>query len=102
MKLPNKKKVNILGFKFELIFSDTMSDTELGRCDYTDQKIYISTKQGEDSLKDTLLHEIIHGITYLMGLKDEDTEESFVARISTGLRSVFNDNPWLILIVFSK
>ena len=71
----NKKEIIILGFKFKLIFSDKLSDEELGRCDCTYQKIFINPNQGEDSIRDTLLHEIIHAISYLMGLTDDDPEE---------------------------
>jgi len=77
-----------------------MSEKELGRCDFTNQKIFVSTNQGMDSLKDTLLHEIIHGVAYLMGLDDEDTEEAFVGRIATGLRLVIKDNAWLNSFIF--
>lgn len=79
-----------------------MSKKELGRCDFTNQKIYINVNQGADSIKDTLLHEILHGISYLMGLEDKDSEEAFVGRISTGLRMVIKDNLWLYNFIFIK
>tara|TARA_R100001163_G_scaffold22363_1_gene18936 strand:+ start:1482 stop:1793 length:312 start_codon:yes stop_codon:yes gene_type:complete len=102
MKLPKNKYILIMGFKFDLIFTDQMSKKELGRCDFTNQKIFVSTKQGNDSIRDTLLHEIIHGVAYLMGLDDEDTEEAFVGRIATGLRLVIKDNAWLNSFIFAN
>jgi hypothetical protein len=96
MKKIPKSKIKILGYDYKLILSKEIGSDELGRCDYTNQIIYLNAKQGEDSLKDSLLHEIIHAISYLMGLKDEDPEEDFVTRISTGLRSVLIQNRWLV------
>jgi hypothetical protein len=94
-KLPSSK-ISILGYKFKIILSKEIGNEELGRCDYTNQIIYLNSKQGEDSLKDCLLHEIIHAICYLMDLKDTDIEEDYVTRLATGLRSVFIQNKWFI------
>tara|TARA_R100000808_G_scaffold260_3_gene1571 strand:+ start:4849 stop:5160 length:312 start_codon:yes stop_codon:yes gene_type:complete len=98
-KLPTDN-VQVLGYDFKIIVSSEVSEEELGRCDYVRQVIYLNDKQGPDSIRDALLHEIIHAITYLMGLKDEDSEEDFVTRISTGLKLTLSQNTSLIDWIF--
>ena len=93
-KIP--KHVEIIGHKFTVILSAEISDDELGRCDYNQQKIFISKQQASDTMRDTLLHEIIHAVHWLMGLADNSTEEEFTARTATGLRSVMLQNPEVI------
>ena len=93
-KIP--KHVEIIGHKFTVILSTEISDEELGRCDYNNQKILISKNQASDTMRDTLLHEIIHAVHWLMGLADNSTEEEFTARTTTGLRSVMLQNPEVV------
>lgn len=93
-KIP--KHVEIIGHKFTVILSAEISDDELGRCDYNQQKIFISKHQASDTMRDTLLHEIIHAVHWLMGLADNSTEEEFTARTTTGLRSVMLQNPGVV------
>ena len=93
-KIP--KHVEIIGHKYSVVISTEMSEDELGRCDYNNQKILISNHQASDTIRDTLLHEIIHAIHWLMGLGDNSTEEEFTARTTTGLRSVMLQNPEVV------
>ncbi len=93
-KIP--KHVEIIGHKFTVILSAEISDDELGRCDYNQQKIFISKQQASDTMRDTLLHEIIHAVHWLMGLADNSTEEEFTARTATGFRSVMLQNPEVV------
>jgi hypothetical protein len=44
-------------------------------------------------MQDTFLHETFHAIAHLMGLKEIDEEENYVRRLSTGLCTVWNNNP---------
>lgn len=96
------KKVEILGQNFGIVLSSEMSEEELGRCDYSNQLIYISKSQASDSMRDTLLHEIIHAIHWLMGLGDNNTEEEFTARTTTGLRSVMLQNAEIVEYVLGR
>lgn len=96
------KTVEILGQNFGIVLSSEMSEEELGRCDYSNQLIYISKSQASDSMRDTLLHEIIHAIHCLMGLGDNNTEEEFTARTTTGLRSVMLQNPEVVEYVLGR
>ncbi len=51
------------------------------------------SSQPNDSMQDTFLHETFHAIAHLMGLKEIDEEENYVRRLSTGLCTVWNNNP---------
>ena len=93
-KIP--KYVEIIGLKYSVVISTEMSEEELGRCDYNNQKILISKHQASDTMRDTLLHEIIHAVHWLMGLGDNSTEEEFTSRTTTGLRSVMLQNPEVV------
>jgi hypothetical protein len=46
-------------------------------------------------LRDTVLHEIIHALNYHLQLTDGPADEDIASRISTGLLTVFMDNPFL-------
>lgn len=63
-------------------------------------EIYVGEGQSPVELLDTVLHEIIHSITWLMGLGNHQDEELFVRLIATGLVGVLQDNPalaeWLL------
>ena len=71
----------------------------LGRSEHGNEVIKICSDQSEDSLADTLLHEILHCIWYTSAigyaLDGEQTEEFVVSVLSSALMAVFYDNPWL-------
>ena len=99
-KIP--KAVEIIGHKYSVVISTEMSEDELGRCDYNNQKILISKHQARDTMRDTFLHEIIHAVHWIMGLGDNSTEEEFTARTTTGLRSVMLQNPEVVNYLFRR
>jgi len=49
--------------------------------------------QSNDSTQDTFLHEVFHAIVHVMDLKETETEENYVRRLTTGLCTVWNNNP---------
>ena len=101
-KLPPFRHVIILGQLYRIELSQDISDEELGRCESTHQKLFINERQGACSMRDTVLHEIGHALFYLMNLKDDCTEEDFVSRFSTGLRSVMLENKALSEWIFTS
>ncbi|MDB4804992.1 hypothetical protein OAH16_00130 [bacterium] len=44
-------------------------------------------------MPDTFLHEVLHVICYVMGLRETKKEENLVRRLATGLCTVCNHNP---------
>jgi len=55
--------------------------------------IRINTNIKKSHIKETLLHEILHGIYWSYNIHDEDKEERIVTTIAVGLSQVFTDNP---------
>lgn len=101
-KLPPIRHVIILGQLYRIEVTQDVSDEELGRCETTHQKLMINERQGACSIRDTVLHEISHALFYLMNLKDDCSEEDFVSRFSTGLRSVMIENKALSKWIFTS
>ena len=57
------------------------------------QTLAVSNSQANDSMQDTFLHEVLHAICHVMGLRETEKEENFVRRLATGLCTVWNNNP---------
>ena len=57
------------------------------------QTLAVSNSQANDSMQDTFLHEVLHAICHVMGLRETEKEENFVRRFATGLCTVWNHNP---------
>ena len=57
------------------------------------QTIAVANSQPNDSMQDTFLHEVLHAICHVMGLKETEKEENFVRRLATVLCTVWNNNP---------
>lgn len=57
------------------------------------QTIGVVGSQPNDSMQDTFLHEVLHAICHVMGLRETEKEEHFVRRLAIGLCSVWNHNP---------
>lgn len=100
--MPPILNIEICGFIFRIVLSDDISDDELGRCEPTAQVIYLNQHQGNDSMRDCLLHEICHAVAYLTGLNDDSNEEAFVSRLSTGIRATMLANPMLADWIFAR
>lgn len=91
MKLP--KNVKICHLTYEIIpwNPDSTSSDAYGLCSTREAKIWIA-KAPLQIVKDTLLHEILHGIHYWYGVNGT-SEEDTVSKIGTGLTQVLTDNP---------
>jgi len=92
----------ILGQLYSVNISASLSDDELGRCETSHQEIHLNPRQGGDSLRDSLLHEICHAIFYLTGCDDGTSEERFTSMVAMGLRAVMVANPKLAGWIFSQ
>ena len=74
-----------------------------GEYDHRKNTITIQTQLSDLDEANTLLHEILHGITYIssltvngMPLDKEEKEEIVINQITNGLMQVFRDNKWLL------
>lgn len=77
-----------------------LSDDSL-RGEFTDAGIHIDRKQSESGLRDTVLHEAMHAIIYLAGIKkalelDHDDEEKLVVTLTPWILALMRDNPALV------
>lgn len=89
------KTVRILGREYTIKYSEDI--TELGLCDTEDCEITISEGQHPVEMADTIVHEILHGVFYLMDVGLSSEQEEFVVRkVATGLTQVLMDNPHLL------
>ena len=75
--------------------------TLLGQTVLGETMIRLSTAQSMAAERDTLLHEVLHAVWYVMGVEppaetSADFEEYVVARMATGVLCILRDNPKLI------
>ena len=89
------KSVRILGKTYSLhwVEKQQFKYEDCGHCDYEKQEIAVVMGYHKEQERDTLLHEILHGIEHEMGL---DLAEEEIRSLATGLYAVFMDNPDLL------
>lgn len=86
-------KVNICGLTYivdekEDVFNSDA--THFGQITYTESKILINKDITEDKKKETLCHEILHGILHHLGEFELNDNESFVSRLANGIAQSFD------------
>lgn len=92
------KRILILSKRFKVVpqTKETMPD-EAGLSDVMAQKLHYRTDDHFEGQRDTLLHEVIHGIEIQLGLR---LTEAQVTALAGGLLQVMRDNPtfvgWLV------
>lgn len=107
MKPP--KVVRIGPFKWEVVVNQVLLDMcnvssadEVrgdGRCDYQNTRLLISSKLTPDLTADTVLHEILHAISYSTGLVDllgGESDERMARMLAPALLDVLRRNPALV------
>jgi len=99
--LPPCREIDVLGHRYRICIEEMSSD-ELGRCDTVTQKITVRSDLLPDACKDTLLHEINHAMAFHMTIEEPATEETWVSRSATGLRTILSANPDLAQWIFSR
>lgn len=85
-----------MGRRFRVSYKDDL-DGNLGFCEPHRCKIEIENGQHPVEEADTVLHEVLHAVFYLMDVGlPPDAEEFVVRKVATGLMQVFQDNPRLL------
>lgn len=72
---------------------------EFGHTANDAHRIAINVDQSAVSMKDTLLHEVLHACFFTVNLRDQvdfETEERVVRRLATILLQVLRSNPKLV------
>lgn len=83
---------------FSIVYKK-LAPTAAGFCHPVPQKIEVSTRQPEDGIKATIMHEVIHAILWVYVLPDgepEDREEKLTRALAAPLMSVLQENPDLV------
>ena len=96
------KSIRVGPFDVQIVsLTDKERDNNMGT--FSDTSLTIALRETYSSQQqeaETLLHELLHAIYEIMGIKAKDTEERVVAQMSIGLAGVLRDNPelmtWLI------
>lgn len=85
-------KVRIFGrdFSIHYIPNSSLGVDRMGYCEWTKQKISVEDGLTPIEEADTVLHEVIHGLDDVMGLK---LEEDQVKCLATGILGILQDNP---------
>lgn len=98
------ESVRIMGRTYDIVVHevDPFDASKLGTFDA--QRMRINILDGQEPIEevDTVLHEILHALCYLLVLDLGDQEEAVVCRLSTGLVAVLQDNPELGLYLTAE
>lgn len=86
-------KIGHLDYDIKQVPHGSMENNAVGQIDQFRTTIKLDEDLGNDLVKETLLHEIIHGIDFMFGI---NLREKQVEQLGVGLATVFRDNPHLI------
>ena len=84
-------KVNICGLKHEVVECEDKFNTvcHFGMISYKDLEIRINKDMPEESKKETICHEMIHGILVHLGYEDYSDNEQFVQALANAIYQGF-------------
>jgi hypothetical protein len=85
------KKLDVFGKRWTVVI-EKIEDGDYGMCKPAQSKIIVHPEQSPDSMRDTLLHEILHAVDIEMQTR---MGERRVRLIATGLLAVLRQNPAL-------
>lgn len=107
MKPP--RTIDVGPYRLEVVVSETAIDRKsiergaelIGRFEGDSQKITLSPNLAFDMLRETLLHEILHGLLMPLELDDKE-EERIILTLSPSLLDLFRRNPKLIRFILEE
>ena len=83
--------MKIFGHEVEIRYTDLSGANIAGNSQYLRSVIEIGNNgQSRSQMEDTLIHELLHQISYVLKL---DMKEELVHRLAAGLHTVIKDNP---------
>ena len=88
--------VNICGIPHEVIECEVSFDTDLhlGQIDYDKATIKVNKDLAEAVKRETLCHEMVHGILTHLGYTDDSADEKFVQQLGNAINQSF-DIKWI-------
>ena len=88
----NQVKIGHHQYEIEETESVNKFEPRKGEIDFYNRKIRIDKDMTDADKRETLIHEILHGLEDFMGFQ---LEESEIRKLGCGLAMVFVDNPQL-------
>ncbi len=82
--------------------ADDPNDMVLGEIVFSSVRIYINPEQDAQIQRQTLWHEIVHGILHHAGQDHTENHEALVIALGYGLCSLVRNNPDLISFTVSN
>ena len=85
-------KVNICGIPHEVVMKEdafNAGDTHMGEIEYCKQQIRINKDMPEEITKETICHEMVHGILVHIGRDGLAGDESFVQTFANAIYQGF-------------
>ena len=84
------EKIKIFGHQYDVDYRELRGDDRLGESSNAQNRIVIDPWQAPSQQEDTFLHEMVHQISNVLGLK---LDEGTVWRLAAGLHTIIVDNP---------
>jgi hypothetical protein len=96
-----EKLIDILGkiYKIKFLKDSKFEEQEYGLIDFNSMEILVNIEKGLDHQKDTVIHEILHGIDEELGLH---LSEKQVRNLGCGIFQVLKTNKKLRLWLFTE
>lgn len=85
-------KVNICGIPHEVIERQdyfTADSVHFGEIDYKACRIIINNSMADEAKKETLIHEMVHGILVHLGYSEQSEDETFVQGLANAIYQGF-------------
>lgn len=91
------KKIKILATEYRVEEVEQIDKYQrlLGQINYCDQSIFIDKNISEDMKRETLIHEILHGILEKLGYTEINNDEQKVQSIASTLYLVLKENHFI-------
>ena len=84
-----KKKIKIAGIPYKVKQVNVIDESDYGvvrgKISYSKCKISIKKNQPKGIKKETLIHEVVHGLLVEIGRNDLSDDETFVQTLANGL-----------------
>jgi hypothetical protein len=94
------QSVVVIGKTFTIEYVEKVDDDDnSGECDDAAQIIKVNRKQHAESIKDTLLHEVIHAVERQLDLR---MKEKQVHALAVGMLQVLRENPTFVAFLTAQ
>ena len=84
--------MKICGVNYDIVEADDVFNSEsthFGQIDFVRGKIVVNSALSEDAKKETIVHEVTHGILVYIGRSDLSQDEQFVQALGNAIFQTF-------------